>query len=358
MKRRLLYPFLATLAVLLAIGPIALAHGGTIAPCERSDHAVTEAQCDLKGPVRTAETWLVLPNRSSPNVTSSYTFLAFDANGRLTARRIKTDTGLRSSTIFNFSSDGRTLTISDDWSRPPDSDEHRPTTVITFDAGGHEIRSELTSDGGNVYTTEDVYDNSGRLLWETSYSDARYRESNRIYYKYDSQGKLIEEAARSWRVDYEYPAAKVVRRLYFGGDFIPRNPEAPDSVPTTVVETTNDGHGRPVKIVTTMPGAGNFACDCTMPGTITIRYDTQGRVLDRTERSPAGSLKTQDLYVYDANGNILSAASRMQNGENVSKCSYIYDQRGNWIWKETYSDNPNGVRTIWTVESRNVTYYQ
>ena len=61
----------------------------------------------------------------------------------------------------------------------------------------------------------------------------------RTEYKYDSKGRLVKEAYReqphsatSWSVAYEYPVTNVVRELYFGGDFIPRDPDMPDSVPT------------------------------------------------------------------------------------------------------------------------------
>jgi YD repeat-containing protein len=356
MKRCLLFPLFAAFAAVVATGPDALSWGGTIAPCERSDHAITEAECDLKGPVRTAATWVTLPGTFAPNVTSSYTFLAFDTDGHLTLRRTRTNTGIRTDTAFNFSADGRTLTIYD-------PDERHPVTVITFDVDGHEIKSEFREGDRSFHTTEDEYDSAGRLRWETSYSDPRYRSSNRVEYTYDTQGRLIEEAARSWRVEYEYPAVNVVRELYFEegpNPFIPRDLDAPDSVPTKITETTNDADDRPVKIVTTMPGAdiNGWGCDCRMPGVVTFRYDEQGHVLDRTERSPDGALESEDVYVYDANGNVLSGTGKMRNGENTEKYRYVYDAHGNWILKEAYSENPDGTRAISSFEIRIVTYYQ
>jgi YD repeat-containing protein len=203
MKRCLLFPLFAAFAAVVATGPDALSWGGTIAPCERSDHAITEAECDLKGPVRTAATWVTLPGTFAPNVTSSYTFLAFDTDGHLTLRRTRTNTGIRTDTAFNFSADGRTLTIYD-------PDERHPVTVITFDVDGHEIKSEFREGDRSFHTTEDEYDSAGRLRWETSYSDPRYRSSNRVEYTYDTQGRLIEEAARSWRVEFSTGDSTVV----------------------------------------------------------------------------------------------------------------------------------------------------
>lgn len=367
MKRRLLFLFLSAFAALLVTEPATLAQAGTIAPCERADHSIALAQCDLKGPVRTAETWLSLPAASAPNVTSSYTFLAFGTDGRLTARRISTNTGNRSDATFTASADGRTLTIDVHWSGPDDSGGH-PVTIITFDEEGHEVKSEIRVNHETFSTTEHAYDGAGRLVFETSCPKDCNRLSSRTDYKYDSGGRLINEAYRanpesapSWRVEYEFPAARVVRELYFGGDFIPREPSVPDSVPTRITETTNDADGRPIEIVTTMPGAqkGGWGCgDCTMPGRVTIQYDSQGRVLDRSGYSPSGELENEDVYVYDANGNTLSATHKMQNAENAVKYTYEYDERGNWFRKEAYRDNPDGSRTVWSVEKRIVTYYQ
>ena len=367
MMRRLLFAFLSAFPVLLVIGPVASAQAGTIAPCGRTDRTVTATQCDLKGPVRTAETWLSLPSSSPPNVTSSNTFLTFDADGHLTARRTRTNTGIRSDATFTTSSDGRALTIDVHWSSSDNSGGH-PITIITFDTQGHEIKSEIAVDDGNFSTTEHVYDNAGRLVSETSCHEACNGSFNRIEYKYDTEGRLIKQTYRarpdsapSWSVAYEYPAANVVRELYFGGDFIPRDPDMPDSVPTRITETTNDADGRPIKIATTMPGAlkGGWGCaDCAMAGRITIRYDKQGRVLNQTEYSSTGALHSEDVYVYDPNGNMLSATRKMRNVENGVKYSTDFDERGNWIRKETYRENADGSRTIWSIENRTVTYFQ
>ncbi|HET9402606.1 MAG TPA: hypothetical protein VFO34_16795 [Candidatus Acidoferrales bacterium] len=308
-----------------------------------------------------------MPSSSPPNVTSSYTLLAFDADGHLTARRTRTNTGIQSDVSFTAGADGRTLTIDVNWSGSADSGGH-PVTTITFDAEGHEVKSEIEVDDKTFSTTERAYDSAGRLVSETTCPGACNGSSSRTEFKYDQVGRLINEAYRahpdsapSWRVAYEYPAANVVRERYFGGDFIPRDSAMPESVPTRITETTNDADGRPVEIVTTMPGAqkGGWGCsECAMPGRIAIRYDKQGRVQDRTEYSPSGEPEAEDIYVYDAAGNTLSATHNIGRVQNAIKYSYDFDERGNWIRKETYRDNADGSRTIWSIEKRTVTYYQ
>jgi hypothetical protein len=336
----------------------------------------TAADCGLKGPVRTAESWGSFPDakrerQNANKVEPPHNFLSFSPEGVVTGGGVDNNGDRKVDWRYVRDESQRSVTLDQTAADNPQQADFHAERVFFYDPQGHLILIEDAAPDGTLQDVERfLYDGAGDELWEEDYAEGR--RYDRIDYTYDDLGRLIREAhLNRGYMEYEYPSPGRTVAVYFpaGGEDDQQSPAIKSSL---TIETTLDDAGRPLDEVT--KGAPlEYRKDQPWPyeyltsggyksrvsGRVIKTYNDQGRILTQTNYTPSGKRDFVEIHEYDKDGNILS---QTMGGDDFVEThrfqfGYQFDAQGNWIQKSQYAVGSDGTREIIEIDYRKLAYY-
>ncbi|MBQ8604677.1 MAG: hypothetical protein IJ410_07545 [Oscillospiraceae bacterium] len=160
--------------------------------------------------------------------------------------------------------------------------------------------------GGDDEITSYIYDEEGTLVQkDMSYSYSDYVTSR--YYKYNDDGKLIEESmGDGYDIVYEYDA---------NGNPVRQSNRTPDGTMTELMRYECDSEGRVVKEITVYD-------DWTFVNEYT--YDSDGKVLNM-DYIINGELMSSYGYTYDGEGNLTKQDVSIESWKMEGYVTHYYE---------------------------------
>jgi YD repeat-containing protein len=174
-----------------------------------------------------------------------------------------------------------------------------------------------------------TYDENERLIRNESFHDD-YSERTRTNYKYDEQGKLIEEVHYA-RILKKTTGLILNHKKTFSYDengnlieenFSNGNPYFDQKKTYKFDDNAN------------LTNQLDLDADGQLKDKSMYKYDEHGNKTEFTYRDVGGAITTF-LYKYDANGNLIEEGTK---GSSIkTSYEYDYDNQGNWIKKIQFS---------------------
>ena len=200
-----------------------------------------------------------------------------------------------------------------------------------------------------------LYNNEGRIVEEVSY-DGYNRKIDSYFYKYDSNGNIIDEGVKgykdttynTWKARYKYDTQnRLIKQWAYwqGGDLV------------THIEFEYDGNKR-----TALHQWDEIAESFT---TILYKYDNAGRKIKElsyigNDKKQTATLFREQTYKYDTQGNAIKVIDRrlmkpasLPPRWVVRIYKYKYDANGNRIELSVYWEDMTPIEvTEYTIEYR------
>ena len=257
-------------------------------------------KCGLHGPV-----CLVVTRRIAKSGESTHE-QAFDRDGRVVAVRQRGTDGSQSNIEYRYDDDGR-----------------------RYDATGRKvglhIRTVRNSDGSRV-ETDDVSRVDAWAIEGMNGAGFGTRGASIAETTFDSLGNPLGAVLRNDRGD-EFlrvvctcdAEGRIAAAVQYGGAALP----PPRGASEWAVPDAPAGE-RELGRAFSEPGFEQWR--------IAFRYDSAGRVVERTE-SVAGQEFGHTVYTYNERGDLRTSRSGSQDEPQVYEFEYDYDERDNWIHK-------------------------
>ncbi len=328
--------------------------------------ALPDGDVPLRGPVRSVRTygasfrlvngkWVEYQRRL---LTSDQ----YDAHGRLLEETIWDEAGQVSYTAeYGYDEKGRKLSQTSTSREGGTSRE-----VYSYDRAGR-LASVTYEDpvgtpaGRRVFS----YDRRGRKVSETVYSPDRTRAAPPDTWRYDGQGRVVEQVSHDTRgaperhaFRYRHVGREVIERTWAGGGFSKQ-------------VTQYDGRGRVISRavgVTGGPFSEKYTYAYSRGGATTVEaryrhdqpllvrthftYDHQGRVTEEVSLRPAGTVDKRTTYVYGPRGEVLEEARYGPGNSYSGKTAYTYDPSRRVTSRTVYDGQGLNNRTIYAYDAQ------
>ena len=191
------------------------------------------------------------------------------------------------------------------------------------------IRTEYWSYGDIFSITLLSYDTYGRLVSEDEFSRDTSSLQKRTIYKYDDDGRLVDQTAYGpdgglWKLEYDV-----------GFDFPSKNVFVYDVSGRKTEERSYRYDGELISRVTyvfdeNMEAQRYFDSDGTLQYTQSIQTDSNGNIVLSTVQSVDGTSDSKTTYMYDDFGDLVVAETSDAAGNVLHRVTYEYDEYGNW----------------------------
>lgn len=231
-------------------------------------------------------------------------------------------------------------------------DEVLANFSFEFNAAGDVTQKKETDKlSSHDYTYK--YDLNGKLLEEAGYNSDGSLFSKETYV-YDSKGNVTEESSmvnvykpRIVKYTFTYePSGNKIATEYIDGVFTGKYAYKYDSSGNEIEKVSyNYDNVLSSTVVNNYDSNGNKIesmwrkSDGTILKKEVCEYDSDGNMIEETQYNSDGSLSNKTTYAYDSNGNKTEYCYYREDGSLSSKTTYAYDSNGNMIEQTKYNSD-------------------
>ena len=186
--------------------------------------------------------------------------------------------------------------------------------VIDYDIEGRIIKESLSSDNSNLHNLS----KSGLLVHQPR------GYFNETFYKYDTNGNLIETLEKSNDTDNRKSESKSISEYDDIGNEIKSKSYNSNGDLDRVEKYKYDDIGNEIE-------SKSFDSDNNLDEIIKYEYDFNGNLVESKSYNSDGDLNSVSKYKYDSNGKEIESKSYDENGSLFWGENKIYDSFGNII---------------------------